>query len=41
MKDYRRGGGLFGRYKGVWYWGPTLAGSADEGVVVSDYKVTP
>ena len=41
MKDYRRGQGLFGRYKGVWYWGPTLAGSAEEGVVVSDYEVRP
>lgn len=41
MKDYRGGKGLFGRYKGVWYWGPTLAGSEEEGVVVSDYKVNP
>lgn len=41
MKDYRRGKGLFGRYKGVWYWGPSLAGSEEEGVVVSDYKVNP
>ncbi len=41
MKDYRGGNGLFGRYKGVWYWGPTLAGSEEEGVVVSDYEVRP
>ena len=41
MKDYRKGKGLFGRYKGVWYWGPTLAGSEEEGVVVSDYEVRP
>lgn len=41
MKDYRGGKGLFGRYKGVWYWGPTLAGSEEEGVVVSDYEVSP
>lgn len=41
IKDYRKGGGLFGRYKGVWYWGPTLAGSEEEGVVVSDYEVNP
>jgi hypothetical protein len=41
MKDYRRGKGLFGRYKGVWFWGDMTAGSADEGVVVADYKVTP
>lgn len=39
MKDYRKGKGLFGRYKGLWYWGPTLAGSGSEGVVVSDYEV--
>jgi hypothetical protein len=41
MKDYRHGKGLFGRYKGVWFWGDMTAGSEDEGVVVSDYKVTP
>lgn len=41
MKDYRGGKGLFGRYKGIWYWGPTLAGSEEEGVVVSDYEVNP
>jgi hypothetical protein len=41
MKDYRGGKGLFGRYKGVWYWGPSLAGSEDAGVVVSDYEVRP
>lgn len=39
MKDYRKGKGLFGKYKGLWYWGPALAGDASEGVVVSDYKV--
>lgn len=41
MKDYRKGKGLFGRYKGLWYWGPILAGSEEEGVVVSDYEVNP
>lgn len=41
MKDYRGGKGLFGRYKGVWYWGPSLAGSEEEGIVVSDYEVRP
>lgn len=39
MKDYRKGKGLFGKYKGLWYWGPALAGSGSEGVVVSDYEV--
>ena len=41
VKDYRGGKGLFGRYKGVWYWGPALAGSEAQGVVVSDYEVHP
>lgn len=41
MKDYRRGKGLFGRYRGVWFWGDMTAGSEDAGVVVSDYKVSP
>lgn len=39
MKDYRKGNGLFGKYKGLWYWGPSLAGSTDAGIVVSDYKL--
>jgi hypothetical protein len=41
MKDYRRGKGLFGRYKGVWFWGDTIAGSEEAGVIVSDYEVRP
>jgi len=41
MKDYRRGKGLFGRYKGVWFWGATIAGSEEEGIIVSDYEVRP
>ena len=40
MKDYRRGKGLFGRYKGVWFWGDMISGSEEAGVVVSDYEVT-
>ena len=39
IKDYRKGNGLFGRYKGVWYWGPQLAGDEAEGIVMSDYKM--
>jgi hypothetical protein len=39
MKDYRGGKGLFGRYKGIWYWGPALAGSEEAGVIVADYEV--
>jgi hypothetical protein len=41
MKDYRKGKGLFGKYKGVWFWGEQLAGSDEKGVVVSDYEVKP
>jgi hypothetical protein len=41
MKDYRKGKGLFGRYKGVWFWGDMTAGSEDAGFIVSDYKVNP
>ena len=41
IKDYRGGKGLFGRYKGIWYWGPVLAGSEEEGVVVADYEDYP
>ncbi len=39
MKDYRKGNGLFGKYKGLWYWGSTIAGSASAGVVVADYQL--
>lgn len=39
MKDYRKGNGLFGKYKGLWYWGSTIAGSAEAGVVVADYQL--
>ena len=41
MKDYRRGKGLFGRLRGVWFWGDMEAGSKDEGVIISDYEVKP
>jgi hypothetical protein len=41
MKDYRGGKGLFGRYKGIWFWGTMLAGSEEKGVIVSDYEVRP
>jgi hypothetical protein len=39
MKDYRKGKGLFGKYRGLWYWGPQLAGVESEGVVISDYQI--
>ncbi len=38
MKRYR-GRGIFGKYAGVWYWGPQLRGSVEEGVVISEHEV--
>ncbi len=38
FKDYR-GKGLFGRYPGVYWWGPQMRGDPDEGVVIKSYKI--
>lgn len=38
FKDYREKG-LFGKYKGIYWWAQHLRGDLDEGVVVKDYKV--
>lgn len=40
MKDYRKGKGLFGKYKGLWFWGSHLSGDGSKGVIVSDHKLT-
>ena len=37
MKDYRAGKGLFGKYKGVYYWGPQLADPG--GVALANYVI--
>lgn len=39
MKDYRNGKGLFGKYKGVYYWGPQLRGDANNGICLPDYTI--
>ena len=40
FKDYRSSPkGLFGKYKGLWWWGSHMAGSPEEGAVVKDYEV--
>jgi hypothetical protein len=39
MKDYRSGKGLFGKYKGVYYWGPQLRGDATKGISLPDYTI--
>jgi hypothetical protein len=41
FKDYNKGKGLFGKYKGLYWWDMHTRGSVDEGVVVKDYKVSP
>jgi hypothetical protein len=38
FKDYRNSG-LFGKVKGVFWWGSSVRGSAAHGTVVKDYSV--
>lgn len=38
FKDYRQSG-LFGKIKGIFWWGPALRGSPEHGQVVKDYAV--
>jgi hypothetical protein len=38
FKDYREGGGLFGKLRGLYWWGPHLAGRADR-IVTKDYRL--
>lgn len=40
FKDFSHGGGLFGRYKGMYWWSPRLRGDASSGVVKKDYRVS-
>lgn len=40
FRDYRKGNGLFGKHKGIYWTGPMLRGHAEEGFVVKDYEVT-
>jgi hypothetical protein len=39
VKDYRKGKGLFGRTKGVFYFGPQLSGDASKGICLPEYTV--
>lgn len=41
FKDYRDGRGLFGKYKGLYWWESQIRGSKDEGMIIKDYKVNP
>lgn len=38
FRDYRENG-LFGRHKGIYYFGPTVVGSKQDGAVEKDYQV--
>lgn len=39
FKDYSQGKGLFGKYKGLYWWDSHIRGSEDAGAVVKDYAV--
>ena len=39
FKDYSKGGGLFGKYKGLYWWESQVRGSVSEGTIVKDYSV--
>jgi hypothetical protein len=41
FKDYSKGNGLFGKYKGLYWWDSNVRGSVSEGIVDKDYKVKP
>jgi hypothetical protein len=39
FKDYRNGGGLFGKLEGLYWWDQHIRGDAKKGVVIKDYDV--
>ena len=39
FKDYRKGGGLFGRLNGIYWWEQHTRGDSEQGVIVKDYHV--
>ncbi len=39
FKDYRNSGGLFGKYKGLYWWDMHVAGDVANGQVVKDYAI--
>jgi hypothetical protein len=38
-KNYKKGEGLFGKYKDIFWWPSIIKGSKSEGVIVKDYEV--
>jgi hypothetical protein len=41
FKDYSKGGGLFGKLKGLYWWDSHVRGDPAQGAVVKDYNVNP
>lgn len=41
FKDYSGGDGLFGKYKGLYWWDSQVRGTSSRGVVVKDYSIKP
>jgi hypothetical protein len=41
FKDFSKGGGLFGKYQGLYWWEAQVRGKMSDGVVLKDYKVLP
>lgn len=41
FKDYRKADSkpLFGKYRGIWFWGPQTRGTSNVGTVVKDYDL--
>jgi hypothetical protein len=41
FKDFSQGDGLFGKYKGLYWWESQVRGNIDRGVVEKDYRIFP
>lgn len=41
FKDFSKGGGLFGKYHGMYWWDSQVRGSKEHGEVKKDYRVKP
>jgi hypothetical protein len=39
FKDYSNGKGLFGKYKGLYWWDSTVRGTKETGEIVKDYNI--
>lgn len=39
FKDFSKGGGLFGKYKGLYWWDSQVRGSVQQGIADKDYAV--